>query len=94
MNELQIYFGLAFIFQVSGTITVASGVKITLVGGVLTQNIVWASVGAVNIGSTAHFEGILLASTAVTLDTGATMNGRILSQTSVALQQATVNSLA
>ena len=34
--------------------------------------------------------GILLSKTDVTLKTGATMNGRILSQTQVALQQAVV----
>ena len=46
--------------------------------------------GQVTIGANAHFEGILLAKTAITLVTGATMNGRALSQTQIALQQATL----
>ena len=31
-----------------------------------------------NIGGTAHFEGIILSQTAITLRTGASMNGRLL----------------
>ena len=43
-----------------------------------------------NIGTSAHFEGIILCQTQVTLRTSSTMNGRILAQTMAALQQATV----
>jgi Ca2+/H+ antiporter len=39
-------------------------------------------------GTSAHFEGIILCKTDVTLVTGATMTGRILSQTAVVLQKA------
>lgn len=47
-----------------------------------------------SVGKGAHFEGVLLAKRFVTLQTGSSMNGRILSQTEVALQKATVNSPA
>lgn len=39
---------------------------------------------------TPSFEGIILSKTDITLQTGATMKGRALAQTQVALQQATV----
>lgn len=61
-----------------------------LSGGALSRNIVWAIAGAVDIGSGADVQGVMLAATSVTLKTGATMNGRILSQTGIALQKATV----
>ena len=46
--------------------------------------------GNVVLGTTSHFEGIVLCKTDVTLLTGATMNGRLLAQTAVSLQMATV----
>ncbi|KAF9078365.1 hypothetical protein BDP27DRAFT_1251938 [Rhodocollybia butyracea] len=79
-----------FIFQIAGTFNIAANASITLVGGALASNIIWAVASDVTANAMAHIEGIILAQTAVTLQTGATMNGRILSQTSVALQSATV----
>jgi hypothetical protein len=40
----------------------------------------------VTIGTTAHFEGIVLAKTLVAANTGASVNGRLLAQTAVTLQ--------
>ncbi|MDO8734536.1 MAG: ice-binding family protein [Elusimicrobiota bacterium] len=37
--------------------------------------------------STAHFEGVVLSFTEITVNTGATINGRLLSQTAVTLDQ-------
>jgi hypothetical protein len=41
--------------------------------------------GQVTIGTTSHFEGILLSKTGITLQTGASLNGRALAQTAVIL---------
>jgi len=41
----------------------------------------------VAIGTTAHFEGIILAKTLIAVNTGASANGRLLAQTAVTLQQ-------
>ena len=79
-----------WIFQTSGDLTVASATRITLGGQAKAKNIFWQIGGEVTLGSTSHFEGIILSKTAVTLATGATMNGRILAQTQIALQKATV----
>lgn len=38
------------------------------------------------IGTTAHFEGVILAKTMIAVNTGASVNGRLLAQTAVTLQ--------
>lgn len=78
-----------WIFQISGTLTLASGTNITLVGA-RPQNVFWVVSGATTIGTTAHFEGILLDKTAITLGTGATVKGRLQAQSAVTLAGNTV----
>ena len=75
-----------WIFQVAGTLTQASATRVTLAGGARAKNIFWQVAGAVTIGTTAHFEGVVLAKTVIAVNTGATVNGRLLSQTAVTLQ--------
>ncbi len=75
-----------WIFQVSGTLNMSSAVRITLEGGALAQNIYWQTSGAVTLGTTSHFEGIILSQTGINMKTGATINGRMLAQTAVTLQ--------
>ena len=74
-----------WIFQISGDLTMSSGVNITLAGGAQAKNIFWQVAGAVTIGTTAHFEGIILSKTGITMQTGASINGRTLAQTAVIL---------
>lgn len=75
-----------WIFQVSGTLIMSSAVRITLEGGALAKNIYWQTSGAVTLGTTSHFEGIILSQTGINLKTGASINGRMLAQTAVTLQ--------
>ena len=75
-----------WIFQVAGTLDEASATRVTLTGGALAKNIFWQVAGAVSIGTTAHFEGVVLAKTMVAAKTGASVNGRLLAQTAVTLQ--------
>jgi len=74
-----------WIFQISGDLTMSSGVNMTLAGGAQAKNIFWQVAGAVAIGTTAHFEGVILSKTGITLQTGASLKGRALAQTSVVL---------
>ena len=76
-----------FIFQVAGGIKQASATRVVLTGGALAKNIFWQSAGVVSIGTTAHFEGVVLAKTLVAVNTGASVNGRLLAQTAVTLQK-------
>ena len=79
-----------WIFQVAGTLKMSSAVRITLAGGAQAKNIFWQTSGAVNLGTTSHFEGNILGQTAINMQTGATINGRMLAQTAVTLQMNTV----
>ena len=78
-----------WIFQISGALGIANAKKVILIGA-LAQNIYWQVAGGATIGAGGHFEGILLSKTTGVLQTGASMNGRILAQTAVTLQQATL----
>ena len=42
------------------------------------------------LGTTAHLEGVILGKTAITLQTGASINGRLLAQTAVSVAGSTV----
>ena len=80
-----------WIFQIAGTLTMSSAVRITLSGGAQAKNIYWQVAGAVTFGTTSHFEGNILGATGINLQTGASINGRMLAQTAVTLQMNTVN---
>jgi hypothetical protein len=79
-----------WIFQIAGKITQANGTKIHLTGGALAKNVFWQAFGDVTLGTTAHFEGIIMAQTSISLGTGASVNGRLLAQTAVTLEANTV----
>ena len=79
-----------WIFQVSKTLTMSSAKNIILSGGAQAKNIFWQVAGAVTLGTTSHFEGIILGKTGINLQTGASINGRTLAQTAVTLQMNTV----
>jgi Ice-binding-like/Bacterial Ig-like domain len=79
-----------WIFQIAGDVTQANGTTVTLSGGASPHNIFWQTFGKIMIGTTAHFEGIVLCQTAIILGTGASVNGRLLAQTAVTLDQSRV----
>jgi hypothetical protein len=74
-----------WIFQTSGNLNMSSAVKITLSGGAQAKNIFWQIAGQATLGTTSHFEGIILSKTGITFQTGASINGRVLAQTAVIL---------
>ncbi|MBK9982345.1 MAG: DUF3494 domain-containing protein [Saprospiraceae bacterium] len=79
-----------WIFQIAGTLTVASAVNVILSGGAQAKNIFWQVAGAATLGTTSHFEGNILGKTGINMQTGASINGRLLAQTAVTLQMNTV----
>ena len=75
-----------WILQVAGTLNQGNATRVTLAGGARAKNIFWQVAGAVTIGTTAHFEGVVLAKTMIAVNTGASVTGRLLAQTAVTLQ--------
>jgi hypothetical protein len=74
-----------WIFQMTGDLTMSAAMKVTLLGGARAKNIFWQVAGLASLGTTAHFEGIVLSQTAITLKTNASVNGRLLAQSAVTL---------
>jgi hypothetical protein len=72
-----------WIFQIPGTLSIASGKKVVLTGGALSKNIFWQVAGATTLGTNSVFKGIILCKTNIALQTGATLCGRALAQTAV-----------
>jgi hypothetical protein len=79
-----------WIFQIAQDLTLSSGAKILLAGGALPKNVFWQVSGLVDLGTTAHGEGVVLTQTSITLRTGASINGRLLAQSAVNLDGSTV----
>ena len=81
-----------FIFEIAGDLTVAANKKVILSGGVLAKNIFWQVGGGAGaaIAAGAHFQGNILAATAIVVGNTTVMNGSLLSQTAVNLDSSTV----
>ena len=79
-----------WIMQVAGNVKMNSDVDITLSDGVQVKNIFWQVAGEVTIDTDSHFEGIILSKTGITLNTGASLNGRVLAQTAAIFDGNTV----
>jgi hypothetical protein len=79
-----------WIFQVAEDLTVSGATSVILEGGALSKNVFWQVSGQVELGTTAHFEGVVLSQTSITLGTGSSINGRLLAQTAISLDASTV----
>jgi hypothetical protein len=81
-----------FIIQTTGNVVLEADV--TLSGGALAKNIFWQVAGQVTVGAGMKMHGVLLVKTAVTFNTGSSLDGRVLAQTACSLQMATIKSSA
>lgn len=83
-----------FVFQISGNLDLATGKQIIL-NGCQASNVFWAVAGTTFLQASSHFEGTILAGPATSEITliggvaGATINGRLLGEKTIALQAAT-----
>ena len=73
-----------WIFQISNDLDL-SAAKQVILSGAQAKNVFWQVAGQVTIHANAHFEGIILSKTAVTLQTTASLHGRALAQSLVAI---------
>jgi hypothetical protein len=78
-----------FIIKTTKSVKQAANTNVIL-DGALAKNIFWQVAETFEVGASAKMKGTLLVKTAVTFITGSELEGRILSQTLVALQMATI----
>jgi len=69
-----------FIFQIGSTLTTASGSSVVLINGAQASNIFWQVGTSATLGTTTTFAGNILALSSITLNTGATLQGRALAR--------------
>jgi len=79
-----------WIFQIAQDLTMSGATSIVLTGGAVPKNVFWQVAGLAELGTTAHFEGVILTQTSVSLRTGASIKGRLLAQTAVSLDGSAV----
>jgi hypothetical protein len=79
-----------WIFQIAKNLLLANGKAVVLRGHAQAQNVFWQVAGQTNLGTTSHFEGIILCKTLIAMKTGASITGRLLAQTAVTLQKNSV----
>jgi hypothetical protein len=80
-----------WIFQISSTLTTAGG-KVNLQNGALPQNVFWQIGSSATLGTGTTMAGNLMALSSISINTGATLNGRALARNgAVTLISDTVN---
>jgi len=70
-----------FIFQMASTLTTTIGRQVILIGGAKAANIYWQVGSSATVGTISVFKGNILALTSITLQNGATVEGRLLART-------------
>ena len=70
-----------FVFAINSTLTTTSGRRVILTNGAKAANVYWQVGSSATLGTGSVFHGTIMASQSITLDTGASLNGRALAIT-------------
>jgi hypothetical protein len=69
-----------FIFQIASTLTTTAGRQVILSGGAKAANVFWQVGSSATLATTTVFKGTIMADQSITLNTGATLDGRALAR--------------
>jgi hypothetical protein len=69
-----------FIIQIASTLNTTSGRKIILSGGALASHIFWQVGTSATLGTTSVFKGNIMADQSISVNTGASIQGRLLAR--------------
>ncbi len=69
-----------FIFQMASTLVTTVGRQVILTGGAKASNVYWQVGSSATLGTYSSFKGTVMADQAITLKTGATLEGRALAR--------------
>ena len=69
-----------FIFQIGSTLTTSTYNQINLIRGAKAANIFWLVGSSATLGAASIFQGNILSAVSITVTAGATVNGRLLTQ--------------
>ena len=69
-----------FIFQIGSTLTTLGSTQVVLAGGAQARNVFWEVSSSATLGTNSIFKGTIIALQSVTLDTGASLQGRALAR--------------
>lgn len=67
-----------WIFQIASGLTVGNGIQVILTGGARAANVFWQVGTSAMLGTTSAFKGTILADQSISLNTGASLEGRAL----------------
>ncbi len=79
-----------FVFQIGGALSPAASAKVVLTDGALANNVYWQVVGAVSLGANAKYVGTFLGASTISFGEGASLKGRALTPSTVALANSPV----
>ena len=69
-----------FVFQISSTLTTIGSTQVVLAGGAQAKNVYWQVGSSATLGTNSIFKGTIMALQAITLQTGANLEGQALAR--------------